>query len=132
MDVLIVERDELVGGVIADALAVDGIFAKVVSDKEEALAVASNDVPHVVITGINRSDEDMKGLEIGRDMHARWPGLAIVYMAALWPVRLKRLCLYERFLTKPLHVSSLINTVRGLLKQPQHRRHPGNDLPSPE
>jgi DNA-binding NtrC family response regulator len=117
MDVLIVERDELVGGVIADALAIDGIFAKVVSDKEEALSVTVNDVPRVVITGINRSDEDMKGLEIGRDMHARWPSLAVVYlavvyMAALWPVRLKRLCLYERFHTKPVHMRSLIQAAR--------------------
>jgi hypothetical protein len=38
MDVLIVERDELLGTVLADALAEDGISAAVVPD-EEALAL---------------------------------------------------------------------------------------------
>lgn len=44
MDVLIVDRDKLVGSVLADSLDADGISAAVVSD-EEALKLPSDDAP---------------------------------------------------------------------------------------
>jgi hypothetical protein len=50
MDVLIVERDELLGTVLADALAEDGMSAAVMPD-EEALALPPDQAALVVITG---------------------------------------------------------------------------------
>jgi DNA-binding NtrC family response regulator len=114
MDVIIVERNELLATVLADALADEGIDAAVVPDDEEALAACQPDMPQVVVTGINRRRDDMRGLQFGRAIRNRCPLLAIIYMAALWPAQLvldKR----ERFLAKPMVMAALIRTVRELL-----------------
>jgi hypothetical protein len=68
----------------------------------------------VVITGINRYGEDLQGLEAARSLRSRWPCLGVVYMAALWPVRLRRqaLGIRERFVTKPFPVTNT-NPLRG-------------------
>src|SRR6476646_5418237 len=88
MDVLIVERDELIAAVLSDALSADGISVAVVPSEEEAMRTCRDGSPRVVITGINRRSEDMKGLYFARAMRVRCPWLAVVFMAALWPVRL--------------------------------------------
>jgi hypothetical protein len=54
-------------------------------------------------------------------MRVRCPRLAVVFMAALWPVKLHRCALgiRERFLTKPVAMAKLVRTVRELLIAPQ-------------
>jgi DNA-binding response OmpR family regulator len=52
MEVLIIERDERMGLVLADTLDREGISFAVASD-EEALNLPSDDAPRVVITGLN-------------------------------------------------------------------------------
>ena len=47
MDVLIVEKNDLLAEVLADALADDGIEAAVVADDEEALRACQPDLPQV-------------------------------------------------------------------------------------
>jgi CheY-like chemotaxis protein len=89
MDVLIVERDELIGTVLADALDQDGLTATLVPDEQEAFDLPPHDAPRVVITGMNRGhNEDMAGLHIARALRKKWPGIAVIYIAALWPVHL--------------------------------------------
>ena len=114
MDVLIVERDGLVAEVIADALAGGGIVSFILHDEADAFAIPQDEAPQVVITGMNRRGEDLNGLAVARRLRSRWPALAVVYMAALWPVRLQRhaLSFRERFLAKPVHIAKLIATVR--------------------
>jgi hypothetical protein len=75
------------------------------------------DTPRVVLTGINRQSEDMQGLSFGRALRVCCPWLAVVYLGALWPVRLHRCALDvgERFLTKPVVTAMLVRTVRALL-----------------
>jgi DNA-binding response OmpR family regulator len=117
MDVLIVERDELVGAVLADTLDAEGISAAVTSD-EEALKLLPDDALQVVITGINRGhNEDLGGLKVVSAMRRKWPQLCAVYLAALWPARLRRemLTARERFLTKPVRLTQLTRAVRELL-----------------
>jgi DNA-binding response OmpR family regulator len=117
MDVLIVERDELVGAVLADTLDAEGISAAVTSD-EEALKLLPDDALQVVITGINRGhNEDLAGLKVVSTMRRKWPQLCAVYLAALWPARLRRemLTARERFLTKPVRLTQLTRAVRELL-----------------
>jgi CheY-like chemotaxis protein len=87
MDVLIVEQNELLAAVLADALADEGIAAAVVPDDEEALAACQPDMPQVVVTGINRRRDDMRGLQFGRAIRNRCPLLAVIYMAALFPTQ---------------------------------------------
>jgi len=48
MGVLIVERDELVGTVLADALAQGGVTAARVPDEEEAFDLPPHDAPRVM------------------------------------------------------------------------------------
>jgi DNA-binding response OmpR family regulator len=117
MDVLIIERDELMGSVLADALDAEDIAIAVASD-EEALKLPPNDALQVVITGINRGhDEDLTGLEVVAAMRRKWPQLCAVYLAALWPVRLRRetLAAGERFLAKPVRLAQVTRTVQELL-----------------
>ena len=117
MDVLIVERDELVGSMLTDALDGEGISAAVLSD-EEALKLPPEDAPRVVITGMNRThDEDLTGLKLVSAMRRKWPQVCAIYLAALWPARLPRRALAagERFLAKPVRLTAMIRVVRELL-----------------
>ena len=119
MDVLIVERDELIAATLADALADGGIAAGVATDDEAlALALTPAASPHVVITGMNRThQEDLAGQDVVRTLRRKWPALCVVYLAALWPARLQRSALAagERFLSKPVALTKMIRTVQELL-----------------
>jgi len=118
MNVLIVERDKLVGTMLADALDAEGFSVELSSNDEEALKLPPDDAPQVVITGINRGhNEDLTGLNVVSAMRRNWPQLCAVYLSALWPVRLRRemLAAGERFFTKPVHLALLIRAVRELL-----------------
>ena len=117
MDVLIVERDELVGSMLTDVLDGEGISAAVLPD-EEALKLPPEDAPRVVITGMNRThDEDLTGLKLVSAMRRKWPHVCAIYLAALWPARLPRRALAagERFLAKPVRLTTMIRVVRELL-----------------
>jgi DNA-binding response OmpR family regulator len=116
-DVLILERDELVGIVFADILLEEGITAAILSE-QEAKKLPREDAPQLVITGINRGHhEDLRGLKLVAAMRRKWPQLCAIYLAALWPEPLRREMLGagERFLTKPVPLKQLIHTVRELL-----------------
>jgi DNA-binding response OmpR family regulator len=116
MDVLIVERDELLGSILTDALDGEGISAVVASD-EEALKLPPDDAPQVVITGMNRGhDEDLTGLTLVATMRRKWSGVCAIYLATLWPARLASLAASERFLAKPVHLGAMVQAVRELLK----------------
>jgi DNA-binding response OmpR family regulator len=117
MDVLIVERDELVGSMLAETLDVAGIPAAVASD-DEALKLRPDDPPRLVITGMNRGHyEDLEGLTVVSTMRRKWPLICVIYLAALWPARLRRevLVARDRFLTKPVRSAQIIHTTRELL-----------------
>jgi DNA-binding NtrC family response regulator len=115
MDVLIVERDALVAEVFADALAEEGIEAKIIGDDEDAVAACEPDAPQVVITRVNRTQEDLRGKQIVRAMRDRCPRLAAIFMAAVRPAKLNALGKRERFLAKPVSMLKLVRTVRELL-----------------
>lgn len=73
MDVLIVERDELIAATLAGALADEGIDAGVATD-DEALALTHAASPHVVITGMNRTHhEDLAAQDVVRTLRRKWP-----------------------------------------------------------
>ena len=115
MDVLILERDPLVAEVLADALADEGLTTAVTPTEQEAAVI--DDPPRVVITSINRTGEDLKGLEVSRALCARWRCNGAIYMAALWPLRLREKVLsgQERFLPKPVQMTQFLRAVRELL-----------------
>lgn len=117
MDVLIVERDELLGSTFTDALDDEGISAAVLPD-DEALKLTPDHSPRVVITSMNRGhSEDLSGLDVVSAIRRNCPGLCAIYLAALWPARLPRRALStgERFLSKPVGLAAMIRTVRELL-----------------
>ncbi len=117
MDVLIVERDDLLGSTIADVLGDEGISAVVLSD-EEALALPPGNCPRLIITDMNRGhSENLLGLYVVSAVRGKWPELPVVYLAALWPARLppQALAESERFLPKPVGVTTMTRTVRELL-----------------
>jgi CheY-like chemotaxis protein len=118
MDVLIVEHDELMGAVLAETFNAEGISATVASD-EEALNLPPDDAPQLVITAINRGhNEDLTGLKVVSALRRKWPQLCVIYLAALWPACLRREMLAkgrERFLTKPVRLAQMIQSVREML-----------------
>jgi DNA-binding response OmpR family regulator len=102
---------------LIDTLDAEGIPATVASD-EEALNLLPDEAPQLVITGIHRGhNEDLTGLEMVTALRRKWPQLCAVYLASLWPARLRReaLAAGERFLQKPVRVTQLSRTVRELL-----------------
>jgi DNA-binding response OmpR family regulator len=117
MDVLIVERDELIASMLTDALDGEGISVAVLPD-EAALMLTPDEAPRVVITGMNRTHtEDLRGLKLVTAMRRKWPHLCAIYLAALWPARLscRALAARERFLAKPVRLAAMIRAVRELL-----------------
>jgi DNA-binding response OmpR family regulator len=114
MDVLIVEQDDLLAGVLLDALADEGIEAAVVPDDVEALGACGREKPQIVLTGMNRRYDDMKGLQLGRAIRRRFPLLAVIYMASMLPTQVA-LDTLERFLAKPMGIRALGRAVRELL-----------------
>jgi CheY-like chemotaxis protein len=116
MDVLIVERDELMGSLLVETLVIEGLSATVASD-EEALMLR-DDGPQMVITDMNRGhNEDLRGRALVATIRGKWPGVCAIYLAALWPAHLPRRALAagERFLNKPVRLETMIRTVRELL-----------------
>ena len=51
----------MVAEVFADALADEGIEAEIIGDDKDAVAACEPDAPQVVITRINRMQEDLRG-----------------------------------------------------------------------
>ena len=115
MDVLILERDAMVAEVFADALAEEGIEAEIIGDDKDAVAACDPDAPQVVITRINRTQEDLRGKQIVQDMRNRRPRLAAIFMAAVRPAKLGVLGKRETFLAKPVSMAKFVRTVRELL-----------------
>ena len=107
MNVLIVERDELVAEVLATALEEEGIEVAIVDDDKKALETCEPEAPQ----------EDMAGLVLVHAMRRRCPLLRVIYMAAIWPAQLHRCALgvRDRFVSKPVPLSKLVRTVRELL-----------------
>ena len=116
MDVLIIERDELLGSMLADTMDGEDIPFTVASD-EEALKLPPDEAPRVVITGLNRGhNEDLAGLELVAIMRRKWPQFCVVYLASVWPTHSHHeLAADERFLAKPVHLRQMSDTVRELL-----------------
>jgi DNA-binding response OmpR family regulator len=115
MKVLIVEGDELLAEVFATALADEGIQSEIIANDETAVSACAQDEAQVVITSINRAREDMAGWRLVRTMRCRCPRMAVVFMAALWPIQLRALGCRERFLSKPVHIAKFVGTVKELL-----------------
>jgi DNA-binding NtrC family response regulator len=115
MDVLILERDAMIAEVFADALAEEGIEAEIIGDDKAAVAACEPDAPQVVITSINRKQEDLRGCQVVGAMRDRCPRLAVVFMAAVRPTKLHALGKRERFLAKPVSMLKFVRTVRELL-----------------
>ena len=115
MNVIIVEGDDLLAEVFASALAEEGIEAEIIADDEAAVAACKPEEPQVIITGINRHREDLQGWRVVRAMRDRSPRMAAVFMAAIWPAKLKALGVRERFLPKPVPLRKFVETVQELL-----------------
>jgi DNA-binding response OmpR family regulator len=125
MDVLIVERDDLMAEVLANALADEGLSTVTVPDEHDAATISPDDAPSVVITGMNGRGEDMKGMAVARRLCERWQCRGIIYLAALWPSGLgpKVLADRERFLAKPISLTRMTSVVRELLDCRGGNRH---------
>ncbi len=109
MDVLLVEDDELILETLGDALNLAGLDTVRSPNAEAALALLGRDQPLVVVTDINLGS-GMDGLALGREAHALFPDLPIVYISGRYG-EVRGLKAHERFLTKPFTASVLLSAI---------------------
>jgi two-component system C4-dicarboxylate transport response regulator DctD len=109
VDVLLVEDDELILETLGDALNLAGLDTARSSNAEAALDLLGRDQPQVVVTDINLGG-GMDGLALGREAHARFPNLPIVYISGRYG-EVRGLKPNERFLTKPFTASVLLSAI---------------------
>mgnify|MGYP003707216869 CR=1 FL=1 len=117
--VLIIEDDELLRGMVEDAISEAGFQFLTVAAGEEALTLLQSGVTDckALITDINLKGS-MNGWEVARQARQRDPGLAIVYMTGAaadeWPAEGVPDSI---LLQKPFAPAQLITAVSQLLNK---------------
>ena len=117
MDVLLVDDERLVRGMLAEDLLDTGLDVTEAPNAEAALnAVGQADrPPRVLVTDINLG-EGMDGIALAEEARRRWPGLGVVVMPGK-PSNLgeRRPDPREVCLLKPFGSPRLVAPVHGLL-----------------
>ena len=114
VDVLLVEDDPLILETLSEALSDAGLDTVRRATAEAALEVLGQDMPRVVVTDINLG-AGMDGLEFGRQVRQRFPGLPFVYISGRYAEVLGLESQY-RFLPKPFSASRLLRMIADLSK----------------
>jgi len=114
VDVLLVEDDPLILETLSEALSDAGLDTVRRATAEAALEVLGQDMPRVVVTDINLG-AGMDGLEFGRQVRQRFPGLPFVYISGRY-AEVLGLESQDRFLPKPFSASRLLRMIADLSK----------------
>ena len=80
--VLVVEDDAMTRASIADTLQDDGALVAAVSSGTEFMALLADVAeapPQILMVDVNLGG-GMSGFDVARMAHARWPGIAVVYV----------------------------------------------------
>lgn len=79
--VLVVEDDAMTRCSIVDTLQDDGATVTALSSGTEFLALLASDAeaPQVLMVDVNLGG-GMSGFDVARTAHARWPGVAVIYV----------------------------------------------------
>ncbi len=125
-EVWVVEDEPALRGILRDALRAAGYRVSVFSSGEEALAALSARSPDAAV--IDLVLEGGRGLEVGRSLRRRIPGLPIVYTSGYSEAFAREEGLLdpgEALLTKPFQVAELEGMLARLLRH--RRRQPAQE-----
>ncbi len=110
LDVLLVEDDALILDSLAEVLGDAGFSTVRSASAEEALRLLDGEAPEVLVTDINLGP-GMDGLALGREVRARHPEIAVVYISGRYP-GVAGLSARERFMAKPFGAAEFVRTIR--------------------
>jgi len=129
--VLIVDDDPVVRDVVGSMLRSANLTAREVEDGEAALAALVEEPFDLVITDL--SMPDLSGLELAREVRARWPRVPILLLTG-WAESPEttgvNLELVDSVLTKPISMSALLRQVTAALAPNPSRPLVGSSKPA--
>lgn len=112
--VLVVEDEILIRLDLADILRESGYQVHEAADAREALALMQAiGAIDLVITDV-RMPGEIDGIELARQIRARWPGLPVVIASAHWREDLDQLA--DRLLSKPYTSEQILHVARELVE----------------
>ena len=121
MDVLLVEDDGLTRLIIAGTLADAGLKVATAASAEEAMALAHDPPPAVLITDVDLG-EGMGGLALGARAADCWPDVGVLYITGQSVLMDDHvLGPRERLLRKPFPTVALLRAVAALKRPPARR-----------
>jgi CheY-like chemotaxis protein len=116
LSILVVDDDEVLGRILARVLQQQGHAVRRAESAAEALALARDRTPHLVLVDLCLPVTD--GVELARQLRKEHPGIHLILMTA-YPLRLRdqpRLAKeFNQVLTKPLDLADLRQAVDSTL-----------------
>ncbi len=116
LSILVVDDDEVLGRILARVLQQQGHAVRRAENAAEALALARDYTPHLVLVDLCLPVTD--GVELARQLRKEHPGIHLILMTA-YPLRLRdqpSLAVeFHQVLTKPLGLAELRRAVDSTL-----------------
>ena len=114
MKLLVVDDDTDVLQALIDTLEDAGFAVARATTAEDALTMAADAAPDVLVTDINLG-AGMSGIDLGAEARRRWPNLPVVYISGRpWMINGHALREREAFIRKPFHNRELLGEVRAV------------------
>ncbi|WP_241689358.1 response regulator [Pseudomonas syringae] len=114
-NILLVEDDLLLRSVMAEAVSILGHAVTECAGADQALTeLEEMECCSLVITDV-RMPGRLDGLHLSRTIWSRWPELPVIIMSANTTIPPGTLPSNAKFLTKPVHLSSLHEVIAELL-----------------
>nr|WP_285229223.1 response regulator [Pseudomonas fluorescens] len=117
LNVLLVEDDVFLRSVMAEAISILGLVVTDCQSADQALiALESMEPFSLVITDV-RMPGRLDGLDLAQAIWSRWPEVPVIIMSANTVLAPGFLPPNAKFLTKPVHLSSLHGAIAELLPE---------------
>jgi len=111
---LVVDDDTDVLQALIDTLEDAGFVVVRATTAEDALTMAADGAPDVLVTDINLG-AGMSGIDLGAEARRRWPNLPVIYISGRpWMMNGHPLREREAFIRKPFHNRELLGEVRAV------------------
>jgi CheY-like chemotaxis protein len=116
LSILVVDDDEVLGRILSRVLQQQGHAVRRAENAAEALALARDYIPHLVLIDLCLPVTD--GVELARQLRKEHPGIHLILMTA-YPLRLRDqpslAASFNQVLTKPLGLAELRQAVDSTL-----------------
>jgi two-component system, OmpR family, response regulator len=119
-DILVVDDEPYITDLLAAALRFEGFAVSVASTGAEALAMARDLSPDLIMLDVMLPD--MSGTEVCRRLRDAGDGVPVVFLTARDATedKVEGLCLGDDYVTKPFSLVELVARVRAVLRRTGH------------